>query len=147
MPWVYLLFKTICSSLCGDATGSFRVGLQRPLCPLHCVVSATLRSLPSGTCILRHTPKVKDYTFVFCLQNHTNFNPCPVVKLHNEGTFSSVSSAPSPIPGFCLGGNNSCWCLSQRKVAETGMSHVWIESREGGPSVQVAFSWCVSSCE
>ena len=37
--------------------------------------------------------------------------------------------------------------LSQRKVAETGMSHVWIESREGGPSVQVAFSRCVSSCE
>lgn len=28
-------------------------------------------------------------------------------------------------------------------VAETGTSHVWIESREGGPSVQVTFSRCV----
>lgn len=128
------------------------------------VVSAILRSCPSDTCSLRHMPKVKktevgylwfsgeqtDYTFLVCLQSHTTLTPALLSSFTNEGAFSSLSSAPPPLPPdprFCRGGNNSCWCLSQRKVAETGTSHVRIESREGSLSVQVAFSRCVSSCE
>lgn len=54
----------------------------------------------------------------------------------NEGTFSCVSSAPPPSPVSVVEEIIAA-------VAETGTSHVWIESREGGPSVQVTFSRCV----